>query len=405
MKAIIFAIVCAISLMFNTVDALAFDDQLEELLAIDYCDLTPEQLRLREALICEYKLRNLNNKLEANALCYFTGDVMCLGGQQRDAKTGNTFDFWPSYKYVATIFDEADFVCGNLETLLSESNPITKDQVNAANGSPQCNGPEVLLSALKDAGYDMFVTANNHSYDWRANGITETKKHLDDWKFLNTGTHYDNDNTEPNYCIYNANGIRVGVLSYTHLVNQRSLLNKDGKQNMLNLYDIDTIKKDIKAARKAGAEFIVVYCHWGTENTEKLNDTQLNDSKAVAEAGADLIIGSHPHCLQKCDYISTSDGRQVLCMFSMGNFCSSMTRTINKDTIILRVELNRSADGTISSESSYIPCRMITYEKRQYVVMPTSKTLNGGLSNSELNDATKRINKIMNNVIPEYSGQ
>ena len=351
------------------------------------------------------KSKKSTTKPKAKALCYFTGDVMCLGGQQRDAKSGDTFDFWASYKYVAPLFNKADFVCGNLETLLSESNPITKDQVNAANGSPQCNGPEILLQALKDAGYDMFVTANNHTYDWRAEGITETKKHLDDWGFLNTGTHYDNDDSEPNYCIYNANGINVAVLSYTHLVNQRYLLNKDSKQNMMNLYDIDTVKADIKAARKAGAEFAVVYCHWGTENTEKLNDTQLTDSKAVAEAGADLIIGSHPHCLQKCEYIKTSDGRRVLCMYSMGNFCSSMTRTINKDTIILRVMLKRSKAGVVSCKASYIPCKMITYEKRQYVVMPTSKTLNEVLSNSELNDARTRINKIMNNVIPEYSGQ
>ncbi len=337
-----------------------------------------------------------------SALCYFTGDVMCLGGQQRDAKTEDGFDFRPSYRYVAPIFNEADFVCGNLETLLSGSNPLTKDQVNAADGSPQCNGPEILLSALREAGYDMLVTANNHTYDWRVQGITETKEQLDKYGFLNTGTHYDNDHTEPNYCIYDANGINVAVLSYTHLVNQRTLLNKDKKQNMLNLYDIDTVTRDIKEAREAGAEFVVVYCHWGTENTEKLNDTQLQDSKAVAEAGADLIIGSHPHCLQKCAYINTADGRKVLCMYSMGNFCSSMTRMINKDTIILRIELERTPDMEILSRASYIPCRIITYDKRQYIVMPTDKNINGGIHAGELDEAAKRINKIMSNTIPPY---
>ena len=341
------------------------------------------------------------------AECMFTGDLMCLKGQQFAAGVKSSYDFWPSYKYVAKVFEKADFVCGNLETLLSESNPITKNQVNAKNGQPQCNGPRIYLDAIREAGFDMLVTANNHTCDWGAVGITETKKHLEEYGFANTGTHYYDtpaDGPEERFVIFDVNGINIAILSYTHIINQRGYLNADQMEKMVHTFDRDKAKEDIKAAKDKGADFVVVYCHWGIENTETLNSAQLNDSKFLAESGADLIIGSHPHCLQKCEYLDTKDGRKVLCMYSMGNFCSSMVRDINNDTIILKVTIEKRAEQTGSTTSmtdaSYIPCHVMTKDNHSFVVVPVSEKLNGGYTSTVLDSAKKRIDKIMNGVIP-----
>ena len=341
------------------------------------------------------------------AECIFTGDLMCLKGQQFAAGVKSSYDFWPSYKYVAKVFEKADFVCGNLETLLSESNPITKNQVNAKNGQPQCNGPRIYLDAIREAGFDMLVTANNHTCDWGAVGITETKKHLEEYGFANTGTHYYDtpaDGPEDRFVIFDVNGINIAILSYTHIINQRGYLNADQMEKMVHTFDRDKAKEDIKAAKDKGADFVVVYCHWGIENTETLNSAQLNDSKFLAESGADLIIGSHPHCLQKCEYLDTKDGRKVLCMYSMGNFCSSMVRDINNDTIILKVTIEKRAEQTGSTTSmtdaSYIPCHVMTKDNHSFVVVPVSEKLNGGYTSTVLDSAKKRIDKIMNGVIP-----
>ena len=341
------------------------------------------------------------------AECMFTGDLMCLKGQQFAAGVKSSYDFWPSYKYVAKVFEKADFVCGNLETLLSESNPITKNQVNAKNGQPQCNGPRIYLDAIREAGFDMLVTANNHTCDWGAVGITETKKHLEEYGFANTGTHYYDtpaDGPEDCFVIFDVNGINIAILSYTHIINQRGYLNADQMEKMVHTFDRDKAKEDIKAAKDKGADFVVVYCHWGIENTETLNSAQLNDSKFLAESGADLIIGSHPHCLQKCEYLDTKDGRKVLCMYSMGNFCSSMVRDINNDTIILKVTIEKRAEQTGSTTSmtdaSYIPCHVMTKDNHSFVVVPVSEKLNGGYTSTVLDSAKKRIDKIMNGVIP-----
>jgi len=353
--------------------------------------------------------KNTEQTSKTTAVCMFTGDLMCLKGQQYDSQTKDGYNFYPSYKYVAPIFKSADFVCGNLETLLSESNPITKNKVTE-NGQPQCNGPVDYLNALKKAGFDMLVTANNHTCDWGPKGIKETKTHLDEYGFANVGTHYNKKNAKKageRFSIFDVNGIKVAVLSYSHIMNQRGKMSSSEMKTMVHLFDRNTVKKDIKDAKKSGAEFVAVYLHFGIENTESLNSAQLEDTKFVAEAGADLILGSHPHCLQKCTYIKTSDKRKVLCMYSMGNFCSSMARVINNDTLILRVEITKTTGKNKvkvqMSDASYIPCRVMPKDGRSFVVMPTLKELNGGYSSGTLTDAAKRIGKIMNGVIPEYS--
>ena len=353
----------------------------------------------------------LEMQKEKTATCMFVGDIMCLKGQQYAAEVKGGYDFKPSYSYVAKLFKTADFVCGNLETLLSESNPYTKTQVNAANGQPQCNGPKVLLDALRDAGFDMVVTANNHTCDWGSVGITETKTHLDEAGFANVGTHYNDQDPEKSgerFSIFDVNGIKVAVLSYTHIINQRGYLTSSQMSTMVHCFDREVVKADIADAREKGAEFIAVYCHWGIENTESLNSAQLEDSVYIANCGADLVIGSHPHCLQKCTYIKTDDGREVLCMFSMGNFCSSMGRDINNDTIILRVEIKKNlVDGKMvvrMDDASFIPCKVTTKDGHNCVVVPVEKDLNGGYRSDTLNAAGNRIRKIMNDVIREYKG-
>ncbi|MCR5830141.1 MAG: CapA family protein [Lachnospiraceae bacterium] len=344
------------------------------------------------------------------AVCMFTGDLMCLKGQQYDAGKKGRYDFFPSFKYVAPIFKSSDLVCANLETLISESNPLTRFQVEE-NGQPQCNGPKAYLSALKKAGFDMFATANNHTCDWGLEGIIETKKNLDDAGFANVGTHYDTDGsaTGERFSIFDVNGIRIAVLSYTHLINQRSKLTLTELNKTVHQFSQETVKKDISDAKENGADFVVVYLHYGSENVEEINGTQLRDSKYVAEAGADLIIGSHPHCLQPCEYIKTSDKRKVLCMYSIGNFVSSMARDINNDTVILRVEISKKVGKkkvTLKmSDVSYIPCKVMPKDGSQFVVMPIDINLNGGLSGTSLKEAGERIANLMNGVIPEYKQQ
>ncbi|MCR5430957.1 MAG: CapA family protein [Lachnospiraceae bacterium] len=358
----------------------------------------------------ELKTQEEQNEIhgQKTAVCMFTGDLMCLKGQQYDAGKKGRYDFSPSFSYVKPIFKTSDFVCANLETLISESNPLTRNQLEE-NEQPQCNGPKAYLSALKKAGFDMLVTANNHTCDWGPEGITETKKQLDETGFANVGTHYnaEGDAAGERFSVFDVNGIKIAVLSYTHHMNQRAKMTSDEMTAMVHLFSKEAVKSDIADAREKGADFVVVYLHYGSENVLEANSTQVRDSDYVAEAGADLIIGSHPHCLQPCKYIKTSDGRKVLCMYSLGNFVSSMARDINNDTLILRVEITKKTEKkktTIKmTDASYIPCKVMARNGAQFVVTPTNAELNGGIRGKSLSEARERIGAVMGGVIPEYS--
>ena len=93
-------------------------------------------------------------------------------------------------------------------------------------------------------------------------------------------------------------------------------------------------------------------------------------AEEIAETGVDYIIGSHPHALQRYDVIESSSGKSVPVVYSMGNFVSHMKKTVNKDTIILRLNLCREDDGSVVLKNDeYIPCRIATkYKDKHYFI-------------------------------------
>lgn len=307
------------------------------------------------------------------------GDLMCLGKQQLAAisqgtKTGRTYDFRPTFKYVKEIFANADFVVGNVETVLSDSSPYSSS-ISRMNGMPYCNGPSTYLNALIDAGFDALVCANNHNCDAGALGVEETIAAVEAKDIPYIGL-YANEDT-PHYIIIDVNGIKIGLLAYTATCNglEGPVLNA-GKGYMLSFYSEDAVRRDVAAARAAGAEFIIAYNHWGNEFKHEPNESVKMRARQMADAGVDLIAGSHPHAIQPVTELTAADGRTVLCAYSLGNFASSMSKDMSKNTFILDVVITRTADGRVNIDSrNMIPCRTITeLYNEKYVIVPTSAT-------------------------------
>lgn len=156
--------------------------------------------------------------------------------------------------------------------------------------------------------------------------------------------------------------------------------------------------------KAAGAEFIIAYMHWGTENTHTINAKQKQQAQEVADAGVDLIAGSHPHCLQSAETLTATDGREVFCIYSLGNFVSSMGRTINNDTIILNATLKREGEKVVLADTGYIGCRVIgSYDGGNYVVVPNREGLNGGIRTSALDASAQRIAEVMGDSLREIT--
>ena len=157
------------------------------------------------------------------------------------------------------------------------------------------------------------------------------------------------------------------------------------------------MKRDVAAVKAAGAEFVIVYIHWGTEYVNEPDPEQVVWAQELADAGVDYIIGSHPHALQPYDRITARDGRIVPVVYSMGNFVSHQKKVVTKDTLILRIKLGRDSNGkVVLKDEGYIPCRVfLTYDGRDYAIVPVVRQYNGGAYSSYFAPAYERITGIM----------
>lgn len=322
----------------------------------------------------------------------FTGDLMCQPSQQTAAFNGRTYNFEPTFKYVKNIFDNADFVVGNLETLISKSLPLSKD-MQRLQSKPFLNGPEAYLDALEYAGFDAFIMANNHGCDGGELGITETLDALDEREIPHTGLF--RDSSEKRYFILEQNGIKVGILSYATYFNKKEkFLSEDKRESMINRTTQAKINADVKALKAEGADFIIAYNHCGTEYSQEPAARQETYGIMFAIAGVNYIIGSHPHVLQPFDLIRFND-LKVPYIYSMGNFASSMIDPITKETIVLSLTLKKSESGeVILADQEYYPCYMLDeYEGNSFVIMPEDERYNDGFYEKAPSDLIKQIRK------------
>lgn len=332
-----------------------------------------------------------------HATLMFVGDLMCLSSQQRGAKQqagGSGYDFSPSFAYVREVFNNADCVIGNLETSLSHSWPYATEQLNI-DGMPNCNGPKQYLGALKFAGFDALVLANNHCCDAGVQGIIETTQAVEEYGFPYTGLFREKD--AQRFVILDVKGIKVGLLSYAEFYNSKDkAVREAGCEYMINTYSKERIAEDIAAARAAGAELIVAYNHWGAEHTHQPTPKVVTHAQEMADAGVDIIIGSHSHAVQPVVWLTAADGRQVLCAYSMGNFVSSMGRSTANDTFIAEIGIVREGGSVRVESEKYHPCRVFPQLKGYwYVVVPTNVTIVNSII-PQLKAAEERITAIVN---------
>lgn len=327
------------------------------------------------------------------ALLCCTGDIMCEPRQHRAYKYGNSYYFHPQFKYVRSILQSADFTVGNLETTITDRTAYA-GQWHRIEGKYHCNAPKCYLDAIRYAGFDALVNANNHNCDSAVSGLIDTLSALDEYGFIHTGTFRPEG--DPRYVLVRVNGIRLAVLSYaTYFNHLDENFTELGRERLLNAFSAKKAAADIAAAKANGAEFIISYIHWGKEYTHEVIESQKAYAKQLADAGADYIIGSHPHSLQPRGSVQANDGRIVPVVYSMGNFVTNEVKSICKHTGILQLSLRKTADGVNVAER-FIPCYVFDeIHTSAYAPVPTDVTLNGGLDNALLRDADKYIRNVM----------
>lgn len=299
------------------------------------------------------------------------GDLMGEPKLQSANKYGDSFFMNPCFKFVRDIMRSSDFAVGNLETTVTDMSPYACE-AHIIEEKYHCNSPEAYLDSLRYAGFDALVNANNHNCDSRAAGLIDTLKALDRHGFMHTGT-FASPNAE-RAVFAEVNGIRLAVISYATYFNRNDgCFTPFGRETLLNRYSADKASNDIDYARKKGAEFVLVYMHWGKEYTHEPNGSQRRMAKELADCGADYIVGSHTHCLQAREFVESVDGRTVPVVFSMGNFLTSETKEISRHTGILQLTLRKSDSG-IDVTERFIPCYVYRqYDTARYAPVPTTR--------------------------------
>jgi hypothetical protein len=259
-----------------------------------------------------------------------------------------TVENFSPFKNVSSILNSGDILFGNLETVLSESACSAQKAVSIATAPWK-------VKYLREAGFDVLNLANNHILDSGSNGFLETLEILKEGKFRTIGV----SSKANRQCstIINKNGIAVGFLGY----DQNGHANTDSG-TVVNRISQKVIIDDIKSL-STDCDIIIVSLHWGIENVSYPSPKQITLARALIDAGADIILGHHPHVFQGIEYYNGG-----LIAYSLGNFQfeydvsghSSKSHCQTDYSMILSIRIGK--EGLISYEimpivigSSYLP--------------------------------------------------
>ncbi len=266
----------------------------------------------------------------------FVGDAM-QHVAQRDAarRADGTYDFSRCFTEIKPLIESADYAVVNLETPVGPG-PYA--------GYPCFNAPPSYVDALSDTGFDLFLTANNHTLDRGPRGLRATIAELDSRSLDHVGTYSDDSaRTAAMPLVRTIENIRFGFLNYTYGTN--GINPRDGV--VVDYIDRELIAADVAAARDAGAEIIVVCMHWGDEYHLTPNATQRSLADFLESLGVDMIIGGHPHVIQPMEFRANRyfPAKNIFLVYSLGNFISNMKKTDTRGGALARVLVRRLDNG------------------------------------------------------------
>jgi poly-gamma-glutamate capsule biosynthesis protein CapA/YwtB (metallophosphatase superfamily) len=293
----------------------------------------------------------------------FIGDVMGHDEQIWSAENREThlYNYDDVFRFIKPVIEDADIAIANFEVTLAGP-PYT--------GYPQFSSPADLAAACKNAGIDYLVTANNHAADRGSKGIRGTINRLDSLGIPHTGTFLNSssrDSLSP--MMINKNGTSIALLNYTFSTNGITV----PEPVIVNMLDKDLITRDVNKAKARKADIIILFLHWGTEYDTIPSKTQVDLAAYFQTIGVDMVIGSHPHVLQKM--VKTTNNitdRENLVVYSMGNFVSNQRKQKTDGGSMVKVEMAKKGEKYVISNAGYyltwVYTPIVKYRKKFYIL-------------------------------------
>ena len=271
-----------------------------------------------------------------------TGDDLIHDGifLQARERGGDHYDFDAAYAAMQGYYDQFDVNWLNQETLVNDD--------YEPSGYPMFSTPGDITNALYNVGFRVFSLSNNHSYDKGAGGIASSMAHWAAMPDDVVSMGFYNLETYDDYVYQTVNGVTIGYLSYTEMTN--GLPTPSGSEyGVVYLDQRDVIEKQITDMRP-NCDVLVVSCHWGVEGSHTVTDAQRETAQWLADQGADLIIGTHPHVTQTAQWLTGTNENKSFVAYSLGNFINAQDMPDNMIGAILDVTFQKTtaADGTVT---------------------------------------------------------
>lgn len=283
------------------------------------------------------------------------GDIMCHNTQYLDAYNSSTDSYNFSY-----VFDDISYYIQNSNIAIANLETSFAGEDKGYSNYPRFNTPDSLAYNLKKLGLDVIATANSHSLDYGFEGLSRTLDVLDSADISHVGTNKTQEDQD-NVLIKYVKGIKLAFVNYT--CNTTNLAIPSDKGFCVNASDKDLIKKQIDKAKSQNADIIIAYMNWGDEYTTSVNTYQTELSDFLFKNGVDIILGSHPHVLQKIEKrtVTLEDGssKDGFVIYSLGNFISDQNLKDTRTSIILTLTITKHTTGNISIDKvDYVPIYM-----------------------------------------------
>ncbi len=305
-------------------------------------------------------------------------------------QSDGTYNFESIFQYSKELVASVDYAIANLETTFGGDGYVYQ-------GNPAFNCPDALAENCAEYGYDMFLTANNHSGDTMGDGIIRTLEVSRAAGLATLGSQMPGENR---HSIVEVNGIKIGMVCYTWAfsgngsqfsLNGLTPVKDEGQMNYFTKANPDKLYNELAPIMEAmmaeGAEATMLFIHWGEEYDLRGNEAQRTMAQKICDMGFDVIVGGHAHVVQPMALLeSTVDpDHKTVCIYSLGNAVSNQRQgnlsaiqsAHTEDSVFFTVSFEKYSDGTVYlSGTDAIPTwvNMHSYSgSREYNILPLIK--------------------------------
>lgn len=310
----------------------------------------------------------------------FAGDLILLEDQVKLGVSGNGYDFSDVFERAKPYISSADLAIGVFEgPMAGRDKGYTTG--NFDDGKKlYLNFPDEFAEAVKNAGFDLVTTANNHLMDKGEDGAIRTLDILDKTGLDHTGSYRNAADKDKNRVkLIEKDGIKFAVLSYTFCSNyipDNELI--DGKYSYITSMISGTegaqfeklkaqVEKDFKTARSMSPDLILVLPHIGTQFQNTPDEEQKVWFKIFKDNGADIILGDHPHVVEPVE-IENINGRTVFTAYCPGNFANRYRDNQGDTSMLVDVYIDRDSKTVIGG--SVVPLYTYAPAGRNYRAVP-----------------------------------